>query len=314
MPEIQESLIELIESRALKEKIKETQLTFSDMELLRIAYFYSPDFDSRIENMRAVAENASEEIKAYADQLISAQKEAFEQLKKEELGVIYELYVQDSEGNEKLNFCSSYKAALWLVVVKNRESGKSENGIKYNLVKRYISKRDENEGKNSSNIAEAVLLSEGKLCSVEIDDLPLECDGECENCGRPCLYREDILFPSFLKENDLVSYRDINGEIKYGIVVQVCEELLESCRVLSLESPAIAQRDFENGTYVTKFIAPPFIEPIEPDALSEPFDDNYEAYLQYLGEKASMPEPTAAAPTEVCSEEISEKEENNENI
>lgn len=292
MSEIQESLIELIESRALKDKIKETQLTFSDMELLRIAYFYSPDFDSRIENMLSVAENASEEIKIYANRLISAQKEAFEQLKKEELGIIYELYVQDSEGNEKLNFCSSYKAALWLVVVKNRESGKSENGIRYSLVKRYISKREEHEGKSSANIAEAVLLSEGKLYSVEIDDLPQECDGECESCTRACLYREDILFPCFLKENDLISYKDINGEQKYGIVAQPCEELLESCRVLSLESPAIAKGEFESGEYVTKFIAPPFIEPIVSDELPEPIDDYYEAYLQYLSAKAAETEPT----------------------
>lgn len=305
MSEIQERLVGLFASDSLRRKIAEVNRSFSDMELLRIAYFYSPDFDSRIENMRLVSENADDEIKAYAMQLVDTQNEAFEKLKKEELGVIYELYMPDENNNEKLSFCSSYKAALWLVVLKNREGGQ-RSGVKYRLLKRTIAQSGENEGREETNIAQATLLPDSRLHSVETDDLPLDCDGECEHCSRPCLYREDIVFPCFLANNAAVSYIDIGGERRYGIVAQECAELFESCRIISLDSPAITNRSYDSGKYDIKFIAPPFIEPVEATELPAELAECYSDYLSHL---ANEPLPTLSVLCEDIQTEAEEEEE-----
>ena len=110
---MKDTVLSLLPSRALREKIREVGYEFTEQELLFILYEYAPTFEERMTLLERFAETASPEIQETVGLIMAWQRRIFDAFRVLGEGEVYELHIKDTpDSYDETYLCGSYEAAL----------------------------------------------------------------------------------------------------------------------------------------------------------------------------------------------------------
>ena len=279
---LQTQMVSLIPSKALRAKIVETGFHLPPLSLLNIAYYCSPDYASRIENLRLIEASISGKRKAYAARLAEMQGQMLEAFQEANPRAVYELHImEEPHFMEEVHLCASWAAAKALIRRYYQEYECRETSLaRYRIVKRRVFLGKEGEPFPGDFLGEAILLPGGVLYSVDVNGYCAEdCDGFCSECADKCVCNEDVPFPVCTKHLDAVTYLGPDCIRRYGVVLEGKAPNTGMRYIIPLDSEQIRYHNFENFSLAHKHIPTVLVDPISPEALPPQMKEDYEAFL-----------------------------------
>ena len=289
---LHDRIVKLIPSKDLRNAIIEKQYTLSDIALLSTAFYCAPNYHSRIEHIRLLAESFSGRIKDYANRIMDTQQKMLDAFFQYQLGTVFELHIKDTpDAYDEGYLCSSFDAATKMISLFYQEYGMTENSSsKYRVVKRRVFSGNTEETFAEDYLGDISLLPNGVIYDVHVDgSFAEDCDGLCFGCGNSCcIRRDDIPFPSFTAHGDLVKYLSLEaGTVDFGVVLQYDNAPTSECYIVPLNCNAMQYHDFKNAHYAHEHIRTPFVEKVPLDMLPEDMQENYLLYSEYLKEHSA---------------------------
>lgn len=294
-----DEIVELLPSKDLKAKIRESGYAFSELDLLQIIYGFAPSFEKRLVLLERFARVSSPEIARCVELYSEWQMRLFQLFCEESDGYIYELHIKEQpDAYDERYICSSYEAALKYIDLYYGEYGdvgsEESEKTRYKIVKRRIYTGDEAQGFCEDEMAVCVLGAHKTVLSVSdtrqwtpYDDYKGECDGDCMDCTKVCPWRADeILFPCFTHDRDAVSYTDHDGNTHFGICFQKDESPMDYLYIIPLDSNALRYHAFDEDLQAHEHIFAPLVEVVPLGALDEKMRADYWAYLKHLDLKS----------------------------
>lgn len=291
---LKEKIIHLLPSESLKRKIQAVDCSFSNMDLLKIAYAYAPSFDDRIQYMEElVAEVSSAELAAYIRWCIERQLYAKEQFIQAEPNTVYELHIKETpDAYDEIYICASYSAALECIskfYEEKRDIGVAETDIsRYKVIKRTLFTDGTDTLLNDDYRGECEWRGRA-LYSIELADGNLSwacgstyCDSQ--TCEKICMNREELRFPCIAQDKELVRFIDAEGNVRFGINRKWWDgDTSDSCYILPLDADVICHRAFEKLPYIhEQHIDMPLVEKASADMLDAGMKADYFACVEYL--------------------------------
>jgi len=282
---IKDKVLSLLPSKALKNKIKELNHQFTDIELMQIAFLYAQSFDERIELLKEIQSEADVELQEYIRKLTERQYMVLEEFKKNEAGTVYEVHIKEkSDTYEESYLCDSYESVLAIIPEFYKEYENEEpDGVRYKIFKRRLFSGKADDFFEKEYISKMYMRSKGVIRSVESFILS-ECDGVCMECDRICVTKDDVMYPRFVSDKEVVEFEDYDGRKRYGVVSQDDCEAVDEYYVYSLDSEQIIYHDFENLFYAHEHIPAPLVEKIDFETIPEKMKNDYFAYLEFIKE------------------------------
>jgi hypothetical protein len=291
---MKDTILSLLPSRALREKIREVGYKFTEQELLFILYEYAPTFEERMTLLERFAETASPEIGETVGLILAWQRRIFDAFRVLGEGEVYELHIKDTpDSYDETYLCGSYDAALAYIDLFYKEYGTDQKGdsTRYRIEKRRIYGGKPDEVFDEDYLAECVLDQHKRVMTVDdhVDNSPYGmgfCEKqECDTCEKICWHHgRDVLFPCFTKNLDLVRFEDYKGAVRYGVNFQWDDSPADCLCVDPLDSLAVRYHIFENAGDDHDHPPLPLVEPASAEELSEEMRRNYLAFLEYLKE------------------------------
>ena len=285
-----DKIIELLPSKDLKKKIKQTNHQFKENELLQIIYNYAPDFNTRIELMKEFSGIASSDISTLAKLYIEYERDIFNQFIEPNEGFVYELSIKETpDSYEEKYLCSSYEAALECIDKFYEEyadvDAKERNETKYEIVKRKVfSIKDsfEEDAYWSCELGTNKTVLKIYDCKSSSD---CDFDNLCSDCNQVCIHRcDDVLFPCFAYNYAIIKYSDHKGKECFGvnICLHECDGFASELYIIPLNSSVIKEHRFEDSFNVHQHIELPLANLVMPDELEETMRNNYFDFVEYL--------------------------------
>ena len=291
---MKDTILRLLPSRALREKIREVGYEFTEQELLFILYEYAPTFDERMTLLERFAETASPEIGETARLIVAWQRRLFDAFRVLGEGEVYELHIKDTpESYDETYLCGSYEAALRYIDLFYEEFDSAEKGdsTRYRIEKRRIYGGKPDEAFDEDYLAECVLDQHKQVLTVEdhADRSPYGLgfceEQECDTCQKLCIRDSScVVFPNFVKNLDLVRFTDYTGAVRYGVNFQWDDGPADCLCVDPLDSFAVRYHFFKNAGDAHQHPPLPLVEPASAEELSEEMRRDYFAFLEYLKE------------------------------
>ncbi|MBQ8834960.1 MAG: hypothetical protein IJ001_08585 [Oscillospiraceae bacterium] len=284
---LQNRIVNLIPSEDLRNVIKSTAYQLTDIALLSTVYYCAPDFASRIEYLQMLEAVFTGEIKAYITRIIETQHQMLDAFLRNETGVAFELHIKETpDAYDETYLCSSFDAAVKMIPLFYQEYDSNETALsRYRIVKRRIFSAQEGELFFEDYLGEAVLLPGEIIHSVEMNGYCAEnCDGLCLDCERYCVRRQDVLYPVFAGHADAVKYREHDGSVGFGVVLQWDDAPTNECYIIPLDCEQVRYHDFKNAHYAHEHVPSVFVERISVDRLSDKMQKDYLAYSAFLKE------------------------------
>lgn len=286
------SIIDLLPSQTLKEKIKECNYPFSEVDLLCMIIGYAPTFEKRLDLLTSFAQTASPENAGRTMEFVKWQKEIFRSFCEDSAGSIYELHVKyapDGDGGERY-ICASYEAALKYIDLYYDEysdvGAMETEKTRYKIVKRRIYTGDGEQGFCEDEKA-VCWLGQNKTVLSVIDSTQFtpdgDCDSDCGECTKLCNWRmEEILFPCFLHDRDVVTYTDDEGQVHFGVCFPNEDAPTDQYYIIPFDSNAIRYHAFSEDFNAHKHIRAPLVDVVPLSALDDKMREDYLAYMKYL--------------------------------
>ena len=246
---LQNEITACLRSEGLKAKIAEKGYTFTEEDLLGIAFHFAPSFDERIRLLRLLEEYAAS-VSNHAARCIAWQKTSLEQFKNKGAYEIYELRIQDEPyAYEERYLCESFDAALEMIdeFYKEYDCAPKPEQAHYVIEKRKILR----SGKPfcEDGLGECVFSSGKVLVSVDSPWDETEngkCPHSCMDCSNPCVLNIEVRFPSFIEDRSPVRYRLPDGRIKFGIHLNFHHlEEMESVYIIPLDGEMLKGRAYD---------------------------------------------------------------------
>ncbi len=291
---MKDTILELLPSRALKNKIREVSYEFTEKELLYILFEYAPTFEERLVLLDRFTETASPEIGETVRLIAAWQRRIIDAFRVLGEGEVYELHIKDTpDSYDETYLCGSYEAALAYIDLFYEEYDTTEKGdsTRYRIVKRRIYAGKPEEAFDEDYLAECVLDQYKRVLTVddEMDRSPYGigfCEGrDCDTCEKICLYdRSWVLFPCFTENGDLVKFTDDKGAVRYGINFQWNDDPADCLCVDPLDSLAVRYHSFENAGDDHEHPPLPWVEPASIEELIKSMREDYLAFMAYLKE------------------------------
>lgn len=291
---LKEEIIHLIPSESLKQKIRDVDYSFSNMDLLKIAYTYAPSFSDRIQYMeKLVAEAPSIELATYIRWCIERQLCAKEQFIRMEPNTVYELHIKETpDAYDEIYICASYSAALECIrkfYEEYRDVGAAETDIsRYKMIKRTLF-TDGTDTLLSDDYRGECEWRGRVLYSVELADgnLSWACGSTCcdsQTCEKMCMNKEPLCFPCIAQDKELVRFIDAEGNVRFGINRKRWDEdTSDSCYILPLDADVICHGAFEELPHIhEQHIDMPLVEKVSIDMLDARMKADYFACIEYL--------------------------------
>ena len=270
-------IINLLPSADLKAKIAEINHSFSEGELLQIIYRYAPSFDRRLSLLERFSRIACDDVSAQAKVYIEYERTYFKRFKEACEGFVYELCIKESpDSHEETYLCSSYDSALLGIdrfYEKYSRVAKETDQTRYKIVKRKIF--SESEIFDEDVYAECLLGKNKTVLKVLDYNKNIDCESEtmCSECTDICPLRcDDIYFPCFASNHDIIKYRDNNGKERFGVYWDTdneCESMATELYVIHLDSFVIRERMFDDAVCVHDHIELPCATVALPEELDE---------------------------------------------
>ncbi len=285
-----DKIIELLPSKDLKAKIKQTNHQFNENELLQIIYNYAPDFNTRIELLEEFSKIVSSDVSALAKVYIEYEQEAFEHFRERSEGFVYELCVKETpDSYEEKYLCSSYEAALVCIDKYYEEyadvDAKETDETRYEIVKRKVFSNNDSFEEDAYWSCE---LGPNKTV-LKIYDYKSSSDCDlynvCSECNQICIHRcDDVLYPCFACNYAIIKYYDHKGKECFGvnICLHECDGFASEFYVIPLDSSEIKEHRFEDNFYAHEHIELPLATLVTPDELEETMRNNYFDFIDYL--------------------------------
>lgn len=284
--QLTDEIIDLLPSESLRRTIREGHFTFSQPDLLRIIFNHAETFDQRIAYMERLAEVADTEVADYTRKSIAWQKDILARFMKVDPDEVYELEIDCGGGFKETFICSTYDAALRLIDLFYDEYGdvgaEETDQTRYTITKRRIHDGNPERAYFEDQEAFCILGPKKRVLTVEDFTSPApddtDCDGVCLHCQKMCLF-DDILFPRFWKNGDVVSYTDSMGVRQMGICLDSEKyDLLERVYVIPLNCEAFCYRDFENVHTYHDHIVPSLVDVVDISQLDSALADRVRAF------------------------------------
>lgn len=291
---MKDEILELLPSCALKNQIREEGYEFTEKDLLFILFEYAPTFDERLVLLDRFTETASPEIKETAGLIAAWQRRIFDAFRVLGEGEVYELHIKDTpDSYDETYLCGSYEAALHYIDLFYEEYDFTEKGdsARYRIEKRRIYGGKPDEAFDEDYLGDCVLDQHKRVLTVEdhADRSPYGigfCENyECDTCQKLCIHDSSrVVFPNFVKNLDLVRFKDEKGAVRYGVNFQWDDSPADCLCVDPLDSLAVRYHSFENAGDDHDHPPLPLVEPASAEELSEEMRRDYLAFMEYLRE------------------------------
>jgi len=284
---LQELAAGLIPSKDLREAIRGSGFVLSDITLLATVFRCAPDFAARIEYLKLLEEAFTGELKEYTARLIRTQQQMLEAFLAPVPGSIYELHIRELPyTNDETYLCGSFEAAVKLIELFKAEYGAEDDALLCcKIVKRRIFCAGEGEAFGEDYIADAELLDGGKIYSVAADGYSAQdCELDCPECKQPCIHGGEILYPCFIRDGDLVRYRQFGEAEHYGICFHGSAAPTDEYYIIPLDCEQVRCHDFEHAWYGHEHISCVYVERATEGSLPEEVRRDYLAYRAFLKE------------------------------
>lgn len=289
---MKEEIISLIPSEDLKKKIKETNHTFRENELLQIIEKYAEPRDLRLDMMRRFSEIASPQISALAKEYIRYEEAMLSAFVEGRKSIVYELEIkEDPEAYEERYLCDSYNSALLTIdkFFRRYSFAKENESTVYTISKRYV--LSEEDVFDEDKLAECT-LGPGKvirrLWSEEVSTGGCKVDNPCSECDQICRHRcDEVKYPNIAENFTLVKYKGDKGEWRFAVNLDhpdMDNSLLEELYALNLDSRDIAAHNFSGDAIFAAHthLALPTVALASLDDLTEQERVTYRALVEYL--------------------------------
>ena len=306
---MRDKIIDLLPSKDLKQKIRETDFQFTEPELLTIILAYAPTYDQRLAMLDEFSRTAPPKLAKVAEYFIAHQQEVFRRFVEERDGYVYELHIRYElpfddkiyRCTEKI-ICASYEAALDCIDSFYKENEdleiKETEETEYMVVKRNVFA----VGDRCIDDQNAVcfLGPSKKLLRVEESNLSVSggrgCNNDCLKCEQICPgWSVDILYPCFAFSFSLIRYRDqdvsLDFEGKEHLGICLCaEECCKDCRadayyVIPMDCEPVRYHRFERVHEEHDHIPLPEAELVRIEELDEETRGNYDAFAQWCRDR-----------------------------
>jgi len=279
-------IIELLPSIHLKAKIKITNHSFNENELLQIIYSYAPTFDSRISMIERFSRIATEDVSALAKEYIKYERDNFDRFIEGGEEFVYELHIKECpNATEDIYLCSSYESALACIDRYYEKYGfvTETEETRYKITKRKVF--SDGDELDEDACAECVLGQ--KKIVLEVSDFRnlADCDISCHECKKICPRRcEEILFPCFVSNYAIIKYRDYDRRERYGVnlCLSGCRDMTSELYVIPLHSDTIRYRNFTSDFYNHDHVPLPLATLALPEDLDETMRNDYFAFVEFL--------------------------------
>lgn len=271
--QLQQEFMVCIWSKDLRGYIAEHNYTFTDAQLVSLAYHFAPTYDERIRLLQLLSDHAPD-VSEFAGRCISFQKSCLEQFCRHAENEIYELRIkEDPDAYEDRYLCESYQTALDMIDGFYREYDFSpeKDTARYEIAKRKILRATDafqEDELQSCDLGAGKVLISAELWSGEDD---------------PKNEITDVEFPGFIPHLSAVRYRRGDNSIHRGVCLAGDNFPSDSCYVIPLESEMIKSRDYDKhlGCHWHEHIPGPNIEVLPIEDLTDEEKGNYSAFVQY---------------------------------
>lgn len=294
-----QEVLDLLPSADLRAKIKETNHTFQENELLQIIYRYAPTFDRRIDLLKRFSAIASPDTAALAKVYIQYEQENFSRFLDASERFVYELCIKETPNSyEEKYLCSSYQAAL-VCIDRFYEAyaglhTKENKTTRYTIVKRKIF--SENDTFNEDVYGECVLGPQKAVKEITLYNNPANCDLDtmCDECNEICPYRCDrIRFPCFVPNYSIIKYQGFNGNEQFSVNLceKECDGFSQELYAIRLDSSAIREHRFDVASFDHDHPELPYVSLVTPSDLDDTMRKDYFDFVAYW--KSLETEPSA---------------------
>lgn len=283
--ELQKEILSCIWSRTLKESLANSGHSFTERELLGIAWHFAPDYEERIRLLGLLVSYAPS-VSEQAELVIQWQKKLWADFCREVPGEIFELCIKDPpDSYEERYLCANVPACMEMIEQFYQEYDFTIRSAEaqITILKRKILRsgdpfREDETGSCRLGWNNMLLdVTTEERCTEFGPYSPDSCAPE--NCVRDI----EVCFPPFFSGTTPVRYRMPDGLVHYGLHMPF-REASETCYVIPLDGEMMNSRDYEAhwGYHWHEHICCPFVEKTEPEELPVKLRDNYNSFVAWM--------------------------------
>ncbi|MBR2048318.1 MAG: hypothetical protein IJ960_06935 [Oscillospiraceae bacterium] len=286
--QLQKEITACLWSDGLRNAIEEKKYTFTEVDLLGIAFHFAPSFEERLRLLKLL-EDYAPSVSAHAARCIDWQNRSLEAFRSNGEGEIYELRIKNEpDAYEERYLCATFDAALEMIdgFWQEYDFSSELKQTRYVIEKRHILRTGEPFQEDS--LGECI-LSAGKVL-VSVDGLRDEsengsCPHDCSDCAISCVANIEVSFPAFLPERTPVRWYAPDGSVKYGVHLNFHHaKEMDFCYIIPFDTELLTGRAYEQhwGGHWHEHILCPYVEEVPVDELPEKLRENYFGFCAWL--------------------------------
>ncbi len=270
---LQNKIVSLIPSKDLRYAIHSNNCLLSDITLLSIVWRCAPDFEARLSLLKSLEKVCADDVKAIVSREICTQINMRRSFFTASPDAVYELHIKESpDAYDEAYLCASFETAMKMIPLFYREyECKETNKARYTIKKRCVIS-GESPTFTEDLIGEAVFLPGNILFSVEVYDIEGYAD---------LIPFEEAVYPRFVNPGDVVTYREYDGKIRFGVALRQDDADCDYC-VIPLDSNIMQRHDFDNVYDGHEHAYAVFTEVIDLEQLPSDMKQDYLAFRKYL--------------------------------
>lgn len=293
MQTLQNEITNCIWSTGLKKRIAEVSYSFSEKDLLGIAFHFSQSFEERIRLLQLLADSKLS-VSEHAARCVSWQKESLAAFKQKGGHEVYELRIKVEPDyiREERYLCDTYDTALQMIDAFYDNFEIAETGqTRYIIEKRTVFRSDHLV--DDEDLRECVLRSGKVLFTVDSSLTEYgPCCYSCLDCANPCILNIEVCFPTFISDRSPVRYRTAYGDIRYGIHLNFGYEDKTKYYyyVIPLNGDLLKLQKFDRdwGRHEHDPVSAPNVDIAAPEELDAELLENYQAFLAWMDSEPEM--------------------------
>ena len=289
---LQAEILSCIPAKSLIAKIEALNHSFTERDLLTIAFHYAPTFGEQLRLLGLLADHAPQ-VSGHAGKCISWQKNSLKQLQTQESDAIYELQIKtDPNAYEERYLCSTYEAALEMIDKFHEEYEDvidNPSQAKYIIKKRMVHSLGQPFCEDQ---IQECSLSYGKVL-VSVDSIVGDtehgpCTGKgCGDCKADCILDNEVCFPCAVADRAPIRYLTSKGQWEYGIHLNFDRSQWGyEYYVIPFEGSMLSEKNYDQwwGGHWHEHIPFPLGEEVSVDELSPEHRNRYESFLLWLND------------------------------
>ena len=236
--EIKSKILEMICSKSLQKAIHKSKFEISDYDLLLLVYRHASDYETRLNLITLIETNTTDAFtKEQAKKCVALEKEKLKRFSEPENDCVFEVKIKETpQSHEERYLAKTFNGALKKVkyFCEHYDFTKLNEDSHIEIVKRKVVDETKAEDFDEDWRGEAIyngklmlenvlhedmengLLDIGSNCNPEHSDT-LYYEQKCKTCNNFCFTGKTPNLPRFLKNLDIVCYKDYFGTKQYAI-------------------------------------------------------------------------------------------------